>query len=136
MYNSYYILCHNSPIYLPTSLSSQKFVYISIYLCNTLTTDILDLQLMKSSHVLHEPTRIMYLVHVYPRHIFKAHLIIYLYPRANLLFHFVPRTKFVGCISVHSNTCRMHRPSHPPVRSTVQILKFLIAQFSSLIFSN
>ena len=76
----------------------------------------------------------MYLVHVYPRHIFEAHLIIYLYPRASLLFHSFPRTNTCGCISVHSNTCHIHRPSHPPVRCAVQIRNVIITQFSSLTF--
>ena len=77
----------------------------------------------------------MYLVHVYPRHIFKAHLIIYLYPLASLLFRSVPRTNTRRCISVQSNTCHMHRPSHPPVRSTVQIMMIFVTQFSFLTFS-
>ena len=136
MHNSYYILCHNSTIYLPTCLSNYKFcLFISVYLCNTLTTDIWNPQLIKSSHVLHEPKRIMYLVHVYPRYVFKAHLIIYLYPRASLRFHSVPRTNTWGCISVQSNSCHMHRPSHPPVRSTEQIRTVIITQISSLTFS-
>ena len=111
------------------------FIYLFIYVTVWLTTDIPNPQLIKSSHVLHELTRIMYLVHVYPRHIFKAHLIIYLYPRASLLFHSVPRTNTCGCISVQSNTCHMHRPSHPPVRITVQIRTVIITQISYPTFS-
>ena len=60
---------------------------------------------------------------------------IYLYPRSSILFHFGPSTKSCERISLQFKTYYMHRPFHPPVRSTVQNLKLLVTKFSSITFS-
>ena len=122
--------------YLPTSLSSQL---IFIYLLISLTKPI-KVILQKTSDNQDIPHILLYPKFQDPNssnplYFCKTRLTIYLCPTASDVFHFGSGTKTGGCISVHSNTCYIHRPSHPPVRSTVQIIKVLITQFYSLTFS-
>jgi hypothetical protein len=69
------------------------------------------------------------------RYFFKTQLIIYLHLCVCRLFVSGFRIKTSGYISVHTNTCHMHCPSHPPVCSTVLILKLLITQIYYVTFS-
>ena len=122
--------------YLPIFLSSQLNVYLLLF---SLTTCI-KVILKKISY-----NRVIPHILLYPKsqdpnssnpiYFCKTRLRIYLCPTASEVFHFFPRTKTGGCISVQSNTCHIHRPSHPPVRSTIQIMTVLITLFYSLTFS-
>ena len=72
------------------------------------------------------------LIEVIPLYSCKKLFTKHLHPLASELFHLGSRNKTCGCVPIQSNMCYIHSPYHPPVRSTVQIMKLLVTMFYSM----
>jgi hypothetical protein len=91
---------------------------------------------MKASRAFYANPGFKNSLHLTPWYFCEIWLTTLSYPRASDLFHLGSSTKTCGCISVRSNTCYNYRPSHPQLRSKVQIMKFVIKMFPFLRFSS
>jgi hypothetical protein len=113
--------------YLPVCLVIYLFIYVIVANYNYLKSSAIQvIPCILQSHKFHEINS-----HI-SRYIFKAHLIVYFYPRASDPFHLFSCTKNSEYNSVQSNTCYMHRPSHPLVHSAVRNMNLLIAMLHFL----